>query len=164
MLFKRNKYAEGKMKRLLSLILALTVLLSLSGCGLNSIPDGYTEKDEHFEKNAIQDTVDFANYKYDSIDRLRNSECYEYYKTVSEGDIENLKGYFENFVEWLNDERLAEYSFDTSCISEGDYYLLETEEGKSMGDGYFYGKYDIYRLYFFDAETLTLYFIHADVK
>lgn len=152
------------MKRLLSLILALTALLSLSACGLNSIPDGYTAKDEHFDPNGFQDSTDFCVYKYDSIDKLKSSEYFGRYKSVSEEDIENLKDYYENFEGWMETcNRLEEYSFDTDCISEGDYYRLLTKEGIKLSDGSSYGKYDNYTLYFFDTETLTLYYIHQNV-
>ena len=63
-----------------------------------------------------------------------------------------------------NDEKVIEgiYDFDTSIITEGDYVRIETKEGEEIGDST-YGKYDNYSVYFFDRETLTLYYIHNNI-
>ena len=57
------------------------------------------------------------------------------------------------------ENRLDEYDFNQTCISAGDYVLIKTKEGEPIGDSY-YEKYDNYTLYFFDTESLTLFYIH----
>ena len=47
-------------------------------------------------------------------------------------------------------------------ISEGDYVLIETKEGKPIGDS-FYGKYDNYSVYFFDTDSCVLYYLHSNI-
>ena len=49
-------------------------------------------------------------------------------------------------------------------IENDDMYRCteETKEGKEIEDSK-YGKFDDYSVYFFDAETLTLYYIHNNI-
>lgn len=46
--------------------------------------------------------------------------------------------------------------------NEGDYARIATKEGEKIGDSK-YQKYDNYSIYFFDTETLTLYYIHNNI-
>ena len=59
-------------------------------------------------------------------------------------------------------DRLKEYDFDVTKITEGDFFRIKTKEGESIGDSK-YQKFDNYTLYFFDTETLTLYYIHNNI-
>ncbi len=54
------------------------------------------------------------------------------------------------------------YDFNPDSISEGDYVLIETKEGKPIGDS-FYGKYDNYSVYFFDTDSCVLYYLHSNI-
>ena len=147
------------MKRI-AVIFTLSLALYLSGCGAD-IPKGFIEKNENFERDTIQDSVDFCVYKYDSADGFKNNK--EYIQ-VSESDIENITGFFENFRGWIEQDkqRNNKYSFDDSIISAGDFFRLVTKEGEKIAGGA-YGKYDNYTLYFFDLESQTLYYIHANI-
>ena len=82
------------------------------------------------------------------------------YKKISSDDIENIRSYFDDFYGVIRLEGI--YDFDTSIITEGDYVRIETKEGEEIGDST-YGKYDNYSVYFFDRETLTLYYIHNNI-
>ena len=62
----------------------------------------------------------------------------------------------------ISQEREKEYDFDINLITEGDYVKIKTKEGKEIGN-YKYGKFDDYSVYFFDVETLTLYYIHNNI-
>ena len=62
-----------------------------------------------------------------------------------------------------SESRLDEYDFDTSVINEGDYVKIVTKEGQPINGDSTYGKYDNYSIYFFDIETLTLYYIHNNI-
>ena len=62
----------------------------------------------------------------------------------------------------ISQEREKEYDFDINLITEGDYVKIKTKEGKKIGNSK-YGKFDDYSVYFFDVETLTLYYIHNNI-
>ena len=71
--------------------------------------------------------------------------------------------YFEDFSSWMESaDRLREFDFDINDINEGDYVKIKTKEGQKIANGK-YEKYDNYSVYFFDIETLTLYYIHNNI-
>lgn len=128
--------------------------------GDSHIPAGYIRSEEHWDKEAFQDSIDYCIYYYDTADHVESAS--EFGK-VTEGDIEKITGYFQNFRQWMQTaKRLDEYSFDPECISAGDYCYIKTKEGEPIG-GTVYGEYDYYTVYFFDVETLTLYYIHSNI-
>lgn len=61
-----------------------------------------------------------------------------------------LKQYFNNFQSEFMSEP-DKYDFDSSCITEGDYYYRKEE-----GGGYDVGLYDL--------ESHTLYYIHDNQR
>ena len=144
-------------------IVLVVFIFLLTGCSqadIVGIPKGYIEKFEFYDKEGFQDYTDYAKYIYsDNKHFINNSE----YKKVSDDDIENIKGYFENFKGWMKAaERLDEYDFDDKIINEGDYVKIKTKEGQPIGNSK-YKKYDNYHVYFFDSETNTLYYIHSNI-
>ena len=153
------------MKKAFVAVLCIVIVCSFVGCGKPQdvhIPDTYISSDEHWEKESFQDYTDFCIYRYDSSSAIEADSKYE---KVTEDDIERVAGYFTNFEMWMKEEkRLDEYSFDQSCITAGDLWYVKTKEGQPIGSsGSAYGKYDNYTVYFFDVESLTLYFIHSNI-
>ena len=155
------------MKRLMLVcVMMLLVCLCLSGCNLSAImkpiPAGYINKDEHFDPNGFQDYTDYCKYQYASAEPFRRDTRYH---VITEDEKDDIYGYFVNFRGWMaTAERLDEYDFSPTCISVGDYVLIETKEGQPIGSGgRQYGKYDNYSVYFFDTESLTLYYIHNNI-
>lgn len=148
------------MKKLKALVLLF--LLLLQGCAgvtaiprvEDEIPAGFTQKEEHFDPDGFQDYVDYCKYWYP------HGEAFEkdpHWHPVSEEEIEGIRGYFENFRDWMEtDDRLGEYDFDPACIDAGDYVRIE------IGSTH-WSQYDDYTLYFFDGETGVLYYIHANI-
>lgn len=151
------------MKKLFVFLLCIVILCTLAGCGRipdPHIPYGYLSSEEHWDKEGFQDYTDFCVFRYDS---LRSFEAMTDYAEITDADIEKIAGYFSNFRMWMETEnRINEYSFDESCISEGDYCFIKTKEGQRIGSST-YGKYDFYSVYFFDTESLTLYYIHTNI-
>ena len=130
------------------------------GCSIApDIPIGYVKKEEFYDKNGFRDYTDYCKYYYNDKKAFEN---HSRYRQISESDIDTISGYFSDFQSWMEEEkRTAEYDFDINCISEGDYALIETEEGSQIGNGKsVYGKYDIYTVYFFDTDSCILYYIH----
>lgn len=145
---------------LLSILTILLMTLSCSKSGAVGIPEGYTSCEEYFDKIGFQDYSDYCKYYYPSDEAVKTTEGF---RPVLGRDIDDIKGYFEDFAEWMEmDERSEEFDFDSSCMNEGDFYRILSAEGESVEDLKF-GKYDDYTVYYFDTETLTLYYIHTSI-
>lgn len=147
-----------------SIVLVLLLVLLLTGCAsqkdFNEISKGYIDSEEHFEQDGFQDYADYAKYIYSSIEIIENDREYE---KVGIDDISSIKLYFENFRDRMEmSDRLDEYDFDERIINEGDYIRIKTKEGEKIGNSK-YQKYDNYTVYYFDIETLTLYYIHSNI-
>ena len=96
---------------------------------------------------GCRELMDYKYKNYRAADPEINNKA-------AAADIETIKGYFANFREWMNvEDRLDEYDFDPACIDTEDYFRL-TER---------YPNYDDYTLWFFDMQTLTLYYIHTNI-
>lgn len=122
---------------------------------------GYKDKKEYYGE-GFQDYVDYCKYLYDNEfdDKFCNNKLYN---KVRKEDIDNIKGYFENFEGWMETEdRLDEYDFKQESISAGDYIYISTKEGEPIGESA-YGKYDNYSICFYDIETHILYYIHSNM-
>ena len=138
-------------------LLIVGIMIFITGCDKGryvDIPKGYVKSEEYFDKEGIQDYSDYAKYIYDNEEVIVNDNKY---KKIGVDDIENIVSYFDDFYGVVRFDEI--YDFDTSIITEGDYVRIKTKEGEKMGDST-YGKYDNYSVYFFDKETLTLYYIH----
>jgi len=150
------------MKKFICMIICIAMTV-LSGCGLMAdrrIPAGYLRAEEHKDPAGFQDYTDYCVYQYDTISCI---DADSHYRFVTDADIQKITGYFSNFQQWMETEkRLNEYTFDESCITVGDYFYIQTKEGQPIGSGR-YGVYDNYSVYFFDKETMTLYYIHNNI-
>ena len=148
------------MKRIITCILVFMMALILSACTFGQkVPKGYINAEEHFDTEGFQDYTDFCKYYYQDKSAVEKDARYS---RVSKADIAAIGGYFANFQSWMGAEgRAKEYDFDSNSISEGDYVLIETKEGKPIGDS-FYGKYDNYSVYYFDSDSCVLYYIHSN--
>ena len=151
------------MKRFCLVITLVIFVFVTTGCSQSKmvgIPDGYIDKEEYYDKDGFQDYTDYAKYMYDSKDVIINNKEY---KKIEQDDIQNIIGYFEDFSGWMKAaDRLSEFDFDINNINEGDYVKIETKEGQKIANGK-YGKYDNNSVYFFDIETLNMYYIHNNI-
>ena len=143
---------------LITLLILLPIFLLLfiitSGFGLipNSfiyeIPRGYVDKYENYQEDGFQDYRDYAEYKY-TEETKKSIVNNKKYKVMTMEDVSIVDGYFKNMGYYLRD-----------IISEGDYVRIKTREGETIGN-FTYGKYDKYTVYFFDVDSLTLFYIHT---
>lgn len=125
------------------------------------VPPGFISKEEHFDPGGFQDYTDYCKYRYASMEPFQRDD--RYHEISSDEGAVTVAGYFEDFTGWMRaGNRLNEYDFDTAYINQGDYVLILTKEGQAIGNSA-YGKYDHYSVYFFDAESLTLYYIHNNI-
>lgn len=146
-----------------SVVLLIGMTICISGCYSFSdkgVLKGYIGKDEHFDKEGFQDYTDYCKYYYEKSNNLFFKN--DTYSELKEEDIENIRSYFTNFESWMNAaDRVDEYDFDNSCISEGDYIYIKTKEGEPIGNSN-YKKFDNYSVYFYDTESSTLFYIHSN--
>lgn len=158
---KRRRIASYKWVLVPIVIICAFVCASCSpSTATEPIPSGYISKKEHFDRNGVQDYTDYCTYQYTSANAFQQDKRYH---AISAEDVGTVAGYFDHFEQWMRAEnRLSEYDFAPSCISADDYLLTVTKEGQAIGSG-FYGKYDHYSVYFFDMETMTLYYIHQNI-
>lgn len=155
-----------KIAKTIILLFSLSVMLLLGGCNLKivngAVLPGYVDKAEFFDEDGFQDYTDYCKYIYDENGKEKFSKS-NIYRRVDAGEIEDIKGYFENFEMCMESMgRSTEYDFNDKCISEGDYVFINTKEGIAIGNSY-YRKYDDYTVYFFDTESRTLYYIHNNI-
>ena len=160
------------MKNFFIVLLSLLLIFSFSGCYsdgsiIESLPE-YTSK-EFYTDDSVQTFTNFGVYSYDKLDDSNFSGS-EYFKKITDKDIENIVSYVDNFNDVVEKIKSAEpesqlgkkYKFDLGLINENDYFHIKTREGKATADGE-YGKFDNYSVYFIDMESNTLYYFHCDV-
>lgn len=148
------------MKKLIPMLVMIVLFAAIScGCSiLNSafyakFPSGFTDKEEHFDPDGFQDSVDYCKYFYPSAEAFENDDRFESVGTVG---AEKVKSYFDDFADWMDTcGRLDEYDFDPATISDDDFVCIKSEPH--------FTDYDDYDVYYFDVRTLTLYYIHANI-
>lgn len=123
---------------------------------LESLPK-YSEK-EYYSSGGFQDTTDYAKYTYHISEEDLQSN--EHFLPVESTDIPQIIAYIEDFEEWVSvshDFPSESYDFDKAIVSTGDYFYVSNryqELEKAFWN---------YDLYFFDLETLTLYYFHSNI-
>lgn len=73
-------------------------------------------------------------YNYKSVKKFKN---HTKFKKVTEKDIENIKGYFENFEGWLAEDPFMtteQYGFKWSQIKVDDYYYIYGDEETTINE------------------------------
>ena len=168
---------------------ALCLLAALPSCGILKsviygldydlgIPKGYISKVENMEKDAFQDSTDFCIYVYpEGTDIFEKDGAYRALTAPAGPNDENkqpvdeiaaMDALFTDFERFLalDEERAKDFDFDHACISAGDLYRVvktTSQEGlpedpvKAGGTSI-----DGYSIWFFDKESSTLYYIHAN--
>ena len=155
------------MKRLGFCLLAILLLLSLCGCiyqdpVLASLPDYKNEV--FYTSGGFQDYTDYAKYTYDSI-TLENLEASKYFARTSAEDVEEILLHIDDFERWveaIGGELKANYDFDKTLVTEGDFFYIKTKAGQPIGNGT-YDKFDNYSLYYFDIDAQILYYFHNNI-
>ncbi|MBO6060869.1 MAG: hypothetical protein J6P98_01950 [Clostridia bacterium] len=145
-----------------ALLAAALPLALFSGCVLSLLgnsrfyrefPSGFTSKEEHFDPEGFQDYVDYCKYFYEDAEGFLADGRFV---PVSEVGEDRVAGYFGDLKNWMElADRLSEYDFDARVISGDDLVRIESEPH--------FTEYDDYSLWFFDAETCIMYYIHANI-
>lgn len=151
------------MKKFLLFILTVTLLQLFSACTytdpvIASLPEYQSEV--FYTSGGFQDSTDYAKYIYGSV-TTQQLVFSEYFCKVNADDVEEILLHIQNFEEWIKvvgGELQENYDFDHAILSVGDYFYLRTKAGEAIGDGV----YD-YTIYYFDVDTLTLYYFHNNI-
>jgi len=145
------------------IVILLTLVLLLSACDrskdevLDSL--GSYESKKVYTGEGFQDSTDYAKYCYEDVDFSDN----QYFEPLTPESEQDLKAHIEDFEQWIemfksNDSNKAVvkgYDFDSSVISDGDYlYIYDDPDYPELGN---------YNVYFFDTETMTLYYFHNNI-
>lgn len=120
------------------------------------------DKSMCYYSDGFQDYIDYCKYFYNEIS-IKEFEKHSSFKKVTEQDVENIKGYFENFSNGVvHTEYYHNYDFDISNIKINDYYYINDKEGQPIGESV-YKKYESYDVYYVDMKNDILYFLHNNI-
>ena len=117
----------------------------------SAIPEGYHNKAEYYD-TGFQDYADYCRYEYLSSQAHLFAE-HNSYRLVQDSDFERISAYFSFFEQRLEAQgRKDILDFETQYITQGDYMYLLTA---TQPDPYYK-----FTLYYFDAESSTLFYFH----
>lgn len=135
-----------------------TFKFSVAGC----LP-GLIDK-KSYRSYPGRDSVECRIYMYEDTKELR--EKLEYHKKlmpVTDNATEYIASFIDDFEETIEDEDIySDYNLDKSCIDYGDYFYIENVEiiGGDTASKEIYRTYDVY---YFDIQSMTLYYLHIDI-
>ncbi len=153
------------MKRFLLLALVLSLLLCTTSCALKTRQEemidflGKPESEQFWTHGEWQDYVDFAIYYYPAL----NIEKSKDFAQVSPEDMETLGLFLDNYEQWIaafaqddpEDELVVNYAFDRGIMDTEDHFYIYVKD-----DDHPLYHYDVW---FFDSQTKTLYYFHANL-
>ncbi len=150
------------MKKTLAIVLVI-IALSLTACSFSITTStdevvaslGDYKSKAVYHDGRIGDFTDYIKYVYEDITFDEN----EFFEIITKESNKELISYIENFEMWVSitkehnpeSELVRGFDFDVSCIS--DDYLYICDESGSL-------EFSLYRIYFFDTESMTLYFFY----
>lgn len=125
-----------------------------------SLP-GWTQT-QSYHSELGRDSVECRIYTYEDTDELRRKlEHSDTFMDVTSDATEYIAGFIEDFGERLEYEGSdIEYNLDRTCIDGDDYYYIENV--KTHG-GFDSERYYRYTVYYFDTQTMTLYYMHISI-
>lgn len=125
---------------------------------------GKYEKHVIFFEGDFQDYTDYAKYYYSTADIDTNN----YFTKIQDYDTDKINEHLDDFEGWIETikgnnesaEIVVNYDFDRTIIDVEDYIYINSET-QTWDDGHTsFVKYDIY---FFDIQTLVLYYFHNNI-
>ena len=151
------------MKKALAIVMVI-VALCLSACSFAKttptdevvVSLGEYKSKAVYHNGRIGDFTDYIKYVYEGVSLVEN----DFFERITEGRKEELITYIQNFEVWVgitkennpDAELVLGYDFDVSFISDDDYLYICDESGSF--------DFSLYKIYFFDMETMTLYFFY----
>ena len=166
---------RNSMKKILIVLAIVLLLFFLIGISINylftklfenpviaSLPK-YENSDCYYGED-FQDYTDYCKYYFSENDTIiEHLKENKYFKLVTANDVEEVKGYFENFKGWVEYEEYKDkYDFTYESVDTSDYFYIENKDTCEKYKNY-PDKYAAYNVYFFDVQTKTLYYIHSNI-
>ena len=91
-------------------------------------------------------------------------EYHEEFKPVTDKATEYIASFFDDLEDWIEDEDIySEYDLDKSSIDSKDYFYIENVETYGGDDPDWKDEYRTYDVYYFDIQSMTLYYLHIDI-
>lgn len=158
----------GSVKKFIYFLISLLLICSFSAC--NSPKDkvlvslGEYNDYVFYSEGGFQDYTDYAKYYYTSVSIEEN----EYLKKIQESDFAEIDKHLNDFENWIKIfkdkddslELVVKYDFNRNIIDVEDYIYIRSEE-HTWDDGF--TSLVSYDVYFFDTQTLTLYYFHNNI-
>ena len=162
-------------KKILIVLAVVLILFFLIGSSINylfsklfenpvlaSLPK-YENSDCYYGE-GFQDYTNYCKYYFlkndNIIEKLKENK---YFKPLTSEDVEEVKSYFEDFKGWVEYEEYKDkYDFKYEYVDTSDYFYIENKDTYEKYKNY-HDKYSAYNVYFFDAQTKTLYYIHSNI-
>ena len=151
--------------------LVILILLSFGACNRclkelttdDYFPGLIEKKSYHSEPG--RDSVECGIYIYEDSKELREAlEYHEDFMPVTDKATEYIASFFDDFEDWIEDEGIySDYNLDKSCIDSKDYFYIENVETYGGDDPDWKDEYRTYDVYYFDIQSMTLYYLHIDI-
>lgn len=114
-----------------------------------------------FETNDETDYLTFRKYIFDDkVNALIPKSSY--LKKVTEADFEEIGLHLDHYENWVKEKGYDGYDFSRDAINQGDSFYLKNKETfeayESLPE-----KFSAYTIYYFDAETKTLYYMGYNI-
>ena len=156
------------MKKLLFILISVLLISSFTACEApkNKVLVSLGEYNDYvfYSEGGFQDYTDYAKYYYTSV----NIEENEYLTKIQEADFAEIDKHLNDFENWIKNfkdkdnslELVVNYDFNRNIIDVEDYIYIHSEE-HTWDDGF--TSLVSYDIYFFDTQTLTLYYFHNNI-
>ena len=128
----------------------------------------FRKKAKQYHPDANPDNKEAAEVKFKEVNEayevLSDKQKRAMYDQFGHSGPNGYSNDFSGFsgFEGFGGAGFGGVDFDINDINEGDYVKIKTKEGQKIANGK-YETYDNYSVYFFDIETLTLYYIHNNI-
>ena len=122
----------------------------------------------YYSEGDFQDYTDYAKYYYELVNFTDNT----YFNQINESDLNKINEHLDDFELWIetykkNDascEIVINYDFDRTIIDKEDYIYIESENfTTTWDDGTSTTTLANYDIYFFDTQTMILYYFHNNI-
>ena len=122
---------------------------------------GLIEK-KSYHSEPGRDSVECSIYTYEDTEELREKlENHEKFMPVTKNATEYIASFIDDFGEIIEDKDIySEYNLDKNCIDSEDYFYIENVETYGGDDPAWIDEYRTYNVYYFDIQSMTLYYLH----
>lgn len=157
-----------ELKKAVTVFCILIFTIVCTSCKLldDKVVDSLGEYDNYvfYSEGGPQDYTDYAKYYYTSANIFGN----RYFTKIEDYNLDNINEHLDDFEGWIetikrNDascEIVTKYDFNRKIIDMEDYIYIYSEE-HTWDDGF--TSLVNYDIYFFDVQTLVLYYFHNNI-